>query len=116
MTDSRAVFGDAMPNDNDTPLPLIVAKRWNFPLAHHITEDGIYYAVQDWIRGLTGIEDVRKLWTKFQKTEVWREMSTSSRHLPYKAKDGKTYQRDHTTDKGLFLVAQYLRVTVASKP
>jgi hypothetical protein len=111
MTDLLTVSGEAMPDDNHTPLPLLVAKRWNFPLASHETDDGVYYAVQDWIRGLTGVEDVRKLWSKFQKSDVWNEMSTWGRPLPYKAKDGKTYKRDHTTDKGLYLIAQYLRVT-----
>lgn len=32
------------------PLPLIVAKRWNFPLAHVETPNGTFYAVQDWLR------------------------------------------------------------------
>lgn len=37
-------------------------------------------------------------------------MWNSVLRLPYKASDGKTYQRDYTTDKGLYLIAQYLRV------
>ncbi|MCK6580036.1 MAG: hypothetical protein L6Q98_18240 [Anaerolineae bacterium] len=37
-------------------------------------------------------------------------MSSSTRRLPYTAADGKTYKRDYTTDRGLYLIAQYLRV------
>jgi len=40
-------------------------------------------------------------------------LSDSIRQLPYKAKDGKTYQVDHATDKGLYLIAQHLRSTKA---
>jgi hypothetical protein len=94
----------------DIPLPLIVAQRWNFPLAHIETENGIVYAVQDWMRGLTGEENVRNLWTKFKTTAAWNQMSTSIHQLPYKAKNGKTYQLDYVNDKGLYLIAQYMRV------
>jgi hypothetical protein len=105
------MFPDDSQTDNNTPLPLIVAKRWNFPLAYHQTEEGTYYAVQDWIRSLTGEEDIRKSLTYLKKQEVWVQMSSSTRRLNYKATDGKTYKRDFTTDKGLYLIAQYLRVT-----
>jgi hypothetical protein len=94
----------------DTPLPLIVAQRWNFPLAHIQTENGMVYAVQDWMRGLSGEEDIRHLWSMFKKTDAGKQMVNSTSRLPYKAKDGKTYQRDYVNDKGLYLIAQYMRV------
>jgi hypothetical protein len=108
MTDLPTVFGEALPEDNDTPLPLLVAKRWNFPLAYHETEDGVYYAIQDWVRGLTdgSTLQVAKIWANLKV-----QSSISNRTLPYAATDGKTYQRDYTDDKGLYLVAQQLRVT-----
>jgi hypothetical protein len=99
-----------IPNGDDVslPLPLIVAQKWEFPLAHVKTDEGYFYAMQDWIRGLTSEKDVRKLLAKL-KTQV----STSSRQLPYIANNGKTYQVDFTDDKGLYLIAQYLRTTKA---
>jgi hypothetical protein len=97
-------------NDN-TPLPLIVANRWNFPLAHIQTDDGLFYAVQDWMRGLSGEEDTRKLWAKFKKTDAGIRMSSSGRRMPYKTPNGRTHQRDYVDDKGLYLIAQYMRVT-----
>jgi hypothetical protein len=96
-------------NDN-TPLPLIVANRWNFPLAHIQTDNGMFYAVTDWMRGLTGDEDIRKILSAFKKTDAGKQLSNSIRQLPYKAKNGKTYKQDHVNDKGLYLIAQYMRV------
>jgi hypothetical protein len=101
---------DEPANVDDTPLPLIVAKRWNFPLAHVQTENGSFYAVQDWMRGLSGEENTSNVWSMFKKTDMGRQTVNSIVSLPYKAKDGKTYKRDHTNDKGLYLIAQYMRV------
>ena len=94
-------------------LPLIVAEKWGFPLAFVETEDGVFYAIQDWIKGLTASDDVRKIWNDIQRKTTLFQMSDSIRPLPYIASDGKTYQRDHTTDKGLYLIAQNLRSTKA---
>jgi hypothetical protein len=98
-------------NHDDKPLPLIVASRWNFPLAHVETEGGMMYAVQDWMRGLTGEQDTRYVLAKFKKTEIGKQVLTSSQRLKYKTSDGKTQQRDYINDKGLYLIAQYMRVT-----
>ncbi len=95
---------------DNTPLPLIVAKRWNFSLIHVQAENNFLYAVQDWMRGLTGENDTRYLLSKFKKTDAGQQMWNSVQRLPYTATDGKTYKRDYTTDKGLYLIAQYLRV------
>lgn len=94
--------------DEDVPLPLIVARKWGFPLAYIETEEGFYFAVQDWIRGLADgtPRQIANIWVNLKaKTHI------SNVTLPYVASDGKTYQRDHTDDKGLYLIAQNLRVT-----
>ncbi len=95
-------------DDASLPLPLIVAQKWDFPLAHVQSDQGYLYAVQDWLRGLTGDKDVRRLESQTQK-----QLSVSNRQLPYTATNGKTYQVDFTDDKGLYLIAQYLRSTKA---
>jgi hypothetical protein len=93
--------------EGEHPLPLQVAKQWEFPLAYHVDKDGKYwYAVQDWLRGLIQKDDVRKLWSDIQI-----QMSDSIRRLPYEASDGKIYERDYIEDKGLYLIAQNLRST-----
>ncbi len=70
----------------------------------------MYYAVQDWMRGLTGEDYVTNIWAMFKKTDAGKQMLNPIVGLPYKAKDGKTYKRDYTTDKGLYIISQYLRV------
>src|SRR5262245_578353 len=95
-------------DDSSLPLPLIVAQKWSFPLAHHETDEGYFYAVQDWIRGLAGDTNIKFIWAQAKKQRL-----ISNQPLPYVASDGKTYQRDFTNDKGLYLIAQYLRVTKA---
>jgi hypothetical protein len=107
------MFTDSFSDRDDTPLPLIVAKNWGFPLAFHIVEGKHLYAIQDWVRGLIGNDDIRKAWSYFKKQEMWNQMSSSTRRLNYKASDGKIYQREYVNDGGLYLIAQYLRVTKA---
>lgn len=99
------MFPEESTNTDDTPLPLIVAKRWNFPLAHVKTESGMMYAVQDWMRGITGEEDTRYLLSKFKKTDLGQQLWNSSQQLPYKSSNGKTRKLDYVNDKGLYLIA-----------
>lgn len=107
------ILPDISPDNDDTPLPLIVAKRWNFPLTHIQTDEGTYFAIQDWMRGLTGESDTRKIWSYFKKQDAWKQMSSSTRRMPYLTANGKKQQRDYASDKGLYLIAQYLRITEA---
>lgn len=109
MSNLSLPFNDDSSTVDDTPLPLIVAKRWKFPLAHVKTKDGVFYAAQDWIRGLIGgtTKSASQTWDEFCE----KQSKVSNLPLPYVATDGKTYQRSHTNDKGLYLVAQYLRAT-----
>ncbi len=92
--------------DNSLTLPLIVAQKWSFPLAHVETDEGYFYAVQDWIRGLTSETNIRAT-----QSQIKKQLSISTKQLPYLSSDGKTYQVEFANDKGLYLIAQYLRVT-----
>lgn len=100
-------------SESDLPLPLIVAQQWNFTLQHHQSPDGLYlYAIQDWISGLTNAEKPKQIWADLKRHHKGNaNMMDSIQPLPYIAKDGKTYGMDFTTDKGLYLIAQYLRIT-----
>jgi len=95
-------------DDVSFPLPLIVAQKWGFPLAHVQIDAGYLYAVQDWLRGLTGETNNRDIQAKLKK-----QLLISNQQFPYQAANGKTYQVDFTDDKGLYLIAQYLRSTKA---
>lgn len=99
---------------DDRPLPLIVAQRWGFELQHFVEDAGNLYAVQDWIGGLSGEADVKKvskLWHKMQSSTSNRTLNVEK--LAYFARDGKTYQRDYIDAYGLYWIAQQLRSTSA---
>jgi hypothetical protein len=107
MPDSLILFN--LPSaDDDRPLPIIVAEKWKFSLASVETPKGNFYAVQDWIKGLTTSDShkAKLIWGQIKKQKL-----ISNQPLSYIASDGKTYQRDFTDDKGLYLIAQHLRVT-----
>lgn len=93
------------------PLPIQVSQRWNFPLAHIKVDNTLFYAIQDWIRGLTGTDNPARTWSDAKRGIKQSQLYDSIVELPYVAKDGKTYQVEHTDDKGLYIIAQGLRVT-----
>jgi hypothetical protein len=104
------MFPDDVQANDDTPLPLLVAKKWDFPLAYHVVDGEHFYAIQDWTRGLTGTEDVRLIWGQFKRQERWKQIFASKvRNLPYTASDGKTYKREFITAENLILIMQHLR-------
>lgn len=94
---------------DDTPFPLIVAKRFNFPLAYHESGDEVYYAVQDWLRGLMGKQDVRKNLGKIRTSHIWEEICKRLHRMPYITTNGKIYQLEFTTGQSLILILNHLR-------
>jgi hypothetical protein len=98
------------PNQAVQPLPLQVAADYAFPLQYHVQgDDTIVYAVQDWIAGLTGEVDPKKVsrtWDQFKRQS---SISNGTLKLPYKARDGKTYKRDFAPDTVLYQFAAYAR-------
>jgi hypothetical protein len=105
MSNQLMMFGNT--DDTITPLPLLVARQWGFPLQYHNVEETLYYSVQDWLRGLLGQTDVKA--TVNNLSEVI--LKITSEKLSYIASDGKTYKRDFVTDKGLYFITQHLRST-----
>lgn len=92
--------------DDDLPLPIIVARRWMFPLQYHI-EDGKYvFSPVDWIAGLIGIASASQTWRNVERKN---EYVFSKHTLPYQGTDGKTYQTAFVTDTDLYWIAQHLR-------
>jgi len=101
------MFPEHDSGNDDTPLPLLVAKKWGFPLAFHIVEGTYMYAIQDWLRGVFGEKDVRFIWANFQKQD--HGTLFSKQRMDYKTSNGRTHQRDFVNDKGLYLITQYAR-------
>lgn len=107
MADSSVSQLSLFSNDNgERPLPLIVAEKWEFPLQHHLVDNTWWYSPTDWIAGLIGRKTASQTWRniKFKNESVF-----SVNELPYAATDGKTYNVDFVTDKGLYWVVQHLR-------
>jgi hypothetical protein len=94
--------------DNPRPLPLIVANQYNFSLQHYDTDNGVLYAVQDWIVGIgtTKPQTAAVTWSTLKG-----KILISNFELEYLASDGKKYLMDFTTDEGLYRIAQEMRVT-----
>jgi hypothetical protein len=105
------MFPEHASGDDDTPLPLIVAKKWGFPLAFHIVEGKYVYAIHDWVRGLLEEQDIRHIWLNFKKLNPNYGTLFSTSRMAYKTSNGRTHMRDFTTDAGLYLFTQRLRIT-----
>jgi hypothetical protein len=96
------------------PLPLIVAEKWNFPLQYHVVEGEYYYAAQDWVGGMTQAPKTARQAYHYQLGIIGDELSISTLQLDYKAANGKVYQLDFLTDKGLYRLTQEMRETKKS--
>jgi len=131
MRDQLALFG--MGNDA-RPLPEIIASGgsgWSeFKLQYHDVDGKRYYAVQDWIAGVSGSDTPRRVWTDLkarysdgkvrevkrgrkpispEKAEhVQKQLARLAVQLKYHASNGKNYTMDFATDEGLYLITQLI--------
>jgi hypothetical protein len=71
------------------------------------------FAIQDWIKGLTDAHNPTMIWADIKRRTNLPELLDSIQQLPYTAGNGKVYQMDFITDKGLYLIAQHLCATKA---
>jgi hypothetical protein len=96
------------PIDAEKPAAEIVAERYGFPLAFHDTDEGRFYAVQDWIAGVAKVPEPRKYWhdikRRTKRSKV--ELSVLCRQLPYKVANGRTYRVDHVNAQTLYYITQ----------
>lgn len=95
------------------PVPLRAAKHFNFPLQYHEVEGEYLYSLTDWVRGLTGETNNKKLRQMVDqyRKQALSDLESTSEKLPYKASDGKTYKRDFVIAYEAYRVAAYLRQT-----
>lgn len=94
--------------EDERPLPLIVAEKCDFPLQYYSLDNELWYSVLDWIKGIAESES-RKV--SYSWGQLKNKVLIPNQQLPYTASDGKKYQSDFTNDRGLYLIAQHLRVT-----
>lgn len=95
------------PNDK-RPLPEIIADYCGFPLAQKPIEGKVYYAVQDWLRGVAQTSEPRKFWDAMKRRlkKIGIEMSIWCRQLPYTATDGKRYTVAYAEAEILYRITQ----------
>lgn len=100
-----SLFGN---NDENKPLPEIIADKNHFPLQLYDTDNGRVYAVQDWIKGIAQTDNPRRFWTdlKNRARKAGNELYARCVQLPYKATDGKKYQVDYADAEMLYLITQ----------
>src|SRR5258708_310766 len=90
----------------DLPLPLLVAKRWNFPLQCHTLDDVFYYAIVDWIAGLTNCDTIHasNLWVNLRHSVSFGETPISIMSMSYDDGYHETSQRHYTNENGLYFI------------
>jgi hypothetical protein len=106
-------WSDESTNQNqDKPHPLIVAERWGFELTvanpKDDPKDYLYHAVQ-WTQGLGA--KTSATWNDIKRQLYDSTIQLKIRILPYKSRDGKTYQVDYISQETCYAVAQVMRVT-----
>lgn len=99
---------DSEGHEDSRPLPFIIAEMFGFSLQSHDTTDGVVYSVLDWMIGIATTDNIKasKMWSNMQN-----QTSISTRSLKYRASDGKEYDRDFTSDKGLYEIAAFMKAT-----
>ena len=95
--------------DPSTPLPLHVARLWNFPLQCYQLEDQEYFSIKDWIVGLTGSTRPGHTWENFKNRHKGNLPLTKG--MSYAMPDGRTFTMDFTIDEGLYRIAVELKIT-----
>jgi hypothetical protein len=96
------------PNDK-RPLPEIIAEHYGFPLSYLDHYDGKrYYAVQDWIAGVTQVANPRMFWSNMKRrlTKTGYVLLPPCAQLPYQATNSRLYQMDYAQAETLYQITQ----------
>lgn len=101
---NAVVFTLPVSGDDDRPLPLIVATKWNFPLVHLEVDGQLFYAVQDWLHGITGKQPIYKRWNDMRRANS--EITSLTIYKPYVANNNKTYQMAFANQENLLTITR----------
>jgi len=94
-----SLFGDT-PVGDDRPLPLFIAEQFGFALQTREVEGKHYFAVQDWIAGVSQSPQPRVLQAQIKRRAL--ELFHAVKQLPYTAENGKTYQMNYADSVTLY--------------
>jgi hypothetical protein len=111
MQDTLAPISISAPQAEEF-FPLALARNYAFPLQHHVIGGQPFFAVQDWIGGLTDCKSPSRLWSQIKRRATAKGFAFSGRilKLPYRAANGRVYQMDFAELKPLYEIALRLRV------
>lgn len=111
MIHANEPFSDA--EDANLPIPLLVAKRWDFPLQYHVVNGVYYYAIIDWIAGLTNCDTLHasNLWGNLRRSIDVVESPISIMSMSYDDGYHEASQRYYTNESGLNYITINLRST-----
>jgi len=111
MSDANELFLNA--EDTNLPIPLFVAKRWDFSLQYHIVDGIYYYAVIDWIAGLTNCDTLHasNLWGNLRRSIDVGDKMFSNISMSYDDGYHEAVKRHYTDENGLYLITISLRST-----
>jgi hypothetical protein len=100
------IVPDNIGNDDQRPLPFLVAEKWGFALYAVYEDNTTWYSITDWIAGLTSTKYPGDTWGQLRKTPDMESVLPRLRQYPYG--NGTSQFID---DKGLYRIAIGLRAT-----
>lgn len=110
---SKIIVPQFAPADDDRPIPERIAALYMFRLAFQDVDSVRYYGILDWISGIVPDAQASKLWSAMKKR--YFQTSTGCRSLPYRARDGKTYQRDYANAETLYMITQRMQANSGNR-
>jgi hypothetical protein len=110
MQDTLAPVSISAPQAEEF-FPLALARDYAFPLQHRVIGSQPFFAVQDWIGGLTHCKSPSRLWSQIKRRAAAKGFAFSGRilKLPYCAANGRVYQMDFAELKPLYEIVLKLR-------
>lgn len=112
MTPHQLSLFDQMSNDEDSPLPLLVAKRWGFNLRSTVVEGKHWYSVIDWVSGLTGSSVPKRAWQKIRNAP---EMKTALELVRLIKFPDTKFPAQAIDDRGLYHIAANMHAAKTRK-
>jgi len=103
-------------SDDSTPLPLVVAHKWGFPLATITTNDIRFYCLRDWLVGLVDADYAKRIIRQYRLPKGLFERYANSISTSLESDSmNRTQTVEYVTDELLYRITQDIRVTKARR-
>lgn len=97
-------------NDQNLPLPFVVAKKWGFPLRHVVEGEVYWYSVRDWVAGLTDSPTPLQAWQSIRTSPEMQSILPLIRRIKIPGTKGGSPSQV-ANDKVLYQIAAYMKIT-----